>query len=138
MEPQKSNNSNILLVLLLASLGLNAYLFTSKSNIQETSKNEKDSLITARIDVEKELNETYTEINQYKGENSRMDSLLAVANGDIDKYKERIKELIRKEGNSTSLNKKLRAELEKELEVGKVEQQVVVGTCSLEKLRMSA
>ena len=112
MEPQKSNNSKILLVLLLASLGLNAYLFTSKSNIQETSKNEKDSLITARIDVEKELNETYTEINQYKGENSRMDSLLAVANGDIDKYKERIKELIRKEGNSTSLNKKLRAELD--------------------------
>jgi hypothetical protein len=83
MEQQKSNNSKILLVLLIASLGLNAYLFTSKSNLQESSKNEKDSLITARIDVEKELNETYTELNQYKGENARMDSLLAVANVDI-------------------------------------------------------
>jgi DNA repair exonuclease SbcCD ATPase subunit len=111
--PQSKGGTNkILIVLLLVSLGLNAYLFTSKNNIQEEAKTEKDSLITARIDVEKELNETYTELNQYKGENARMDSLIAAANIDIDKYKERIAALIKKEGNSTALNKKLKAELE--------------------------
>jgi predicted nuclease with TOPRIM domain len=111
--PQSKGGTNkILIVLLLVSLGLNAYLFTSKNNIQEEAKTEKDSLITARIDVEKELNETYTELNQYKGENARMDSLIAAANIDIDKYKERIAALIKKEGNSSALNKKLKAELE--------------------------
>lgn len=112
-EPQSKGGTNkILSVLLLVSLGLNAYLFTSKNTIQEEAKTEKDSLITARIDVEKELNETYTELNQYKGENARMDSLIAAANIDIDKYKDRIAELIKKEGNSSALNKKLKAELE--------------------------
>lgn len=112
-EPQSKEGTNkILIVLLLVSLGLNAYLFTSKNTIQEEAKTEKDSLITARIDVEKELNETYTELNQYKGENARMDSLIAAANIDIDKYKDRIAELIKKEGNSSALNKKLKAELE--------------------------
>lgn len=111
--PQSKGGTNkILIVLLLVSLGLNAYLFTSKNTIQEEAKTEKDSLITARIDVEKELNETYTELNQYKGENARMDSLIAAANIDIDKYKERIAALIKKEGNSSALNKKLKAELE--------------------------
>jgi chromosome segregation ATPase len=111
--PQSKGGTNkLLIVLLLVSLGLNAYLFTSKNNIQEEAKTEKDSLITARIDVEKELNETYTELNQYKGENARMDSLIAAANIDIDKYKERIAALIKKEGNSSALNKKLKAELE--------------------------
>jgi chromosome segregation ATPase len=111
--PQSKGGTNkLLIVLLLVSLGLNAYLFTSKNNIQEEAKTEKDSLITARIDVEKELNDTYTELNQYKGENARMDSLIAAANIDIDKYKERIAALIKKEGNSSALNKKLKAELE--------------------------
>ena len=111
--PQSKGGTNkLLIVLLLVSLGLNAYLFTSKNNIQEEAKTEKDSLITARIDVEKELNETYTELNQYKGENARMDSLIAAANIDIEKYKERIAALIKKEGNSAALNKKLKAELE--------------------------
>lgn len=110
--PANNSTRNVLLLLLLISLGMNAYLFTSKTNMQETNKVEKDSLITARIDVEKELTETYADLNQYKGINSRLDSLLQEANGKVDAQKTKIESLIRKEGNTASLNKKLQAELE--------------------------
>ena len=76
--------------MLIASLGLNAYLFTSKNTMQDDYKVEKDSLITARVDVEKELTDTYTELNQYKGINSRLDSLLSEANGKVDEQKAKI------------------------------------------------
>jgi DNA repair exonuclease SbcCD ATPase subunit len=74
-------------------------------------KVEKDSLITARVDVEKELTDTYTELNQYKGINSRLDSLLSEANGKVDEQKAKIDALIKREGNSKKLNKELQAEL---------------------------
>jgi len=111
-NPQKQNGTNkLLIVLLIASLGLNAYLFTSKNTMQDDYKVEKDSLITARVDVEKELTDTYTELNQYKGINSRLDSLLSEANGKVDEQKAKIDALIKREGNSKKLNKELQAEL---------------------------
>ena len=111
-NPQKQNGtSKLLIVLLIASLGLNAYLFTSKNTMQDDYKVEKDSLITARVDVEKELTDTYTELNQYKGINSRLDSLLSEANGKVDEQKAKIDALIKREGNSKKLNKELQAEL---------------------------
>jgi DNA repair exonuclease SbcCD ATPase subunit len=110
--PQKQNGtSKLLIILLIASLALNAYLFTSKNTMQDDYKVEKDSLITARVDVEKELTETYTELNQYKGINSRLDSLLSEANGKVDEQKAKIDALIKREGNSKKLNKELQAEL---------------------------
>ncbi len=109
---QKNNSTKLLLVLLIASLALNAYLFSSRSNLQESYKTEKDSLITARVDVEKELTDTYAELNQYKGINTRLDSLLQEANGKVDIQKSKIESLIRKEGNTNSINKQLKAELE--------------------------
>jgi hypothetical protein len=110
--PQKNSTNRLLLILLLISVALNAYLFSSKTNLQETYKQEKDSLITARVDVEKELSDTYTELNQYKGINARLDSLLSEANGKVDEQKSKIEKLIRQEGNTKSLNTKLKAELE--------------------------
>jgi DNA repair exonuclease SbcCD ATPase subunit len=79
--------------------------------MQDDYKVEKDSLITARVDVEKELTDTYTELNQYKGINSRLDSLLSEANGKVDEQKAKIDALIKREGNSKKLNKELQAEL---------------------------
>ncbi len=110
--PQKNNSNRILFVCLIASLALNIYLFSSRSSMQESYKTEKDSLITARIDVEKELTDTYAELNQYKGINSRLDSLLQEANGKVDQQKSKIESLIHKEGNTNNLNKQLKAELE--------------------------
>ncbi|MBL7924295.1 MAG: hypothetical protein JNL88_08855, partial [Bacteroidia bacterium] len=106
-----SNTNKVLLVLLLASLGLNAWLFTSKSSMQEDHRQEKENLVTANLDIEKELNDTYAELNQYKGINSRLDSLLQEANGKVDEQKARIEDLRKKEGNSSRLNKQLQQEL---------------------------
>lgn len=111
-ESKKGGSNKLLLILLIASLGLNAYLFSSRTNMQESFKQEKDSLITARVDVEKELSDTYAELNQYKGINARLDSLLSEANGKVDEQKARIDKLVRQESNEKSLNTKLKAELE--------------------------
>jgi DNA repair ATPase RecN len=73
---------------------------------------EKESLATAKVDVEKELTETLEELNQYKNMNARVDSLLAEANVTIEQQKERIEKMLKNERNSASLNKKLKAELE--------------------------
>lgn len=106
-----SNRSKLWMILFFLSLAGNIWLFTSKSKLQEDYKQEKENLITANLDIEKELNDTYAELNEYKGINTQLDSLLQEANGKVDEQKVRIQELIRKEGNSTKLNKQLQAEL---------------------------
>lgn len=106
------NTNKILIALLIASLGLNAWLYTSKSSMQESFRQEKENLVTANLDIEKELNDTYTELNQYKGINSRLDSLLAEANGKVDEQKARIQSLMKKEGNTAARNKELLSQLE--------------------------
>lgn len=106
------NTNKILIALLIASLGLNAWLYTSKSSMQESFRQEKENLVTANLDIEKELNDTYTELNQYKGINSRLDSLLAEANGKVDEQKARIQSLLKKEGNTAKRNKELLSQLE--------------------------
>lgn len=112
-QPNTGNNTNkLLIVLLLASLGLNAWLYSSKSDMQESNRVEKEGLITANLDIEKELNDTYTELNQYKGINSRLDSLLLEANSKVDEQKSRIADLMKKEKNSSALNKQLMAEMQ--------------------------
>lgn len=112
-QPNTGNNTNKLLtVLLLGSLGLNAWLYSSKSDMQESNRVEKEGLITANLDIEKELNDTYTELNQYKGINSRLDSLLLEANSKVDEQKSRIANLMKKEKNSSALNKQLMAEMQ--------------------------
>lgn len=111
MLENKKKSNYILLVLLLASVGLNFYLISSKNNIIIENKNERDSLITARIDIEKELNETYSELNKYKGENAKMDSLLSKAMYDLKSYEEKISSLMKSENNKDNLNQKLAQEL---------------------------
>lgn len=112
-QPNSGNTTQkLLIVLLLASLGLNAWLYSSKSEMSESHRVEKEGLITANLDIEKELNDTYTELNQYKGINSRLDSLLLEANSKVDEQKSRIAELMKKEKNSSSLNKQLMAEMQ--------------------------
>lgn len=111
MSDSKNKTNSILIILLLLSVGFNFYQFSAKNNLVTESKNERDSLITARVDIEKELNETYTELNQYKGENARMDSLLSKANTDLKSYEVKIALLMKSESNKEQLNKKLSEEL---------------------------
>lgn len=110
--PEKKNNSStVLIVLLIVSLVANLWQWTGKTKLEDDFSVKMDSLITARVDVEKELNETYAELNQYKGINSHLDSLLLEANGKIDEQKAKIEALIRKGGNTDAMNKKLKSQL---------------------------
>jgi hypothetical protein len=111
MSENKNKTNLILVIFLLLSVGFNIYQYSAKNTIVTESKNERDSLITARVDIEKELNETYSELNQYKGENARMDSLLSKANTDLQSYENKIASLLKSESNKDQLNKKLLEEL---------------------------
>ena len=111
MSENKNKTNLILVIFLLLSVGFNIFQYSAKNTIVTESKNERDSLITARVDIEKELNETYSELNQYKGENARMDSLLSKANTDLQTYENKIASLLKSESNKDQLNKKLLEEL---------------------------
>ena len=111
MSENKNKSNLILIIFLLLSVGFNIYQYSAKNAIVTENKNERDSLITARVDIEKELNETYSELNQYKGENASMDSLLFKANTDLKLYEDKISLLLKSESNKEQLNKKLADEL---------------------------
>jgi uncharacterized protein YeeX (DUF496 family) len=110
------NNSHrrpvfILWILLAASIGLNIFQGLNIHNIQQEYDVKVDSLLTARVDVEKELSDTWSELNKYKGISGRLDSLLQEADGKLSQQKTRIDELVRDEKNNVALNKKLQDEL---------------------------
>jgi len=110
---QKKDNKHIVWIILFAlSAIFNIYQWQNNNSVVEGLEIKNDSLATAKFDIEKELGETYQELNQYKGINSRLDSLLTEANTNIDQQRERIEKLLKNERNSSSLNKKLKAELE--------------------------
>lgn len=112
MENQNSSGKGrAAWILLVLSLLGNGYQWMSNSNTVKDYEVKTDSLITARVDVERELSETSVELNQYKGQNARMDSLLMEANSKIDEQKIRIADIMKKEKNGAALNKKLLAEL---------------------------
>ncbi|MBT8195571.1 MAG: hypothetical protein KJO64_04045 [Bacteroidia bacterium] len=114
MEPVKAkkSNSSIIWILLLALSLIGTFLLwkDNKGNV-EYYETKMDSLVTARVEIEKELGETYAELNKYKGINSELDSLLVDANAAVDAQQQRIAALIRKERNSNGLNSKLKAEI---------------------------
>ena len=112
MSNGSSSKSTVLIVLLLISLGFNIYQWSSKTNMKESYETQVDSLHTVQVDVEKELNDTYADLNQYKGINSRLDSLLQEANGRVDEQRTKIQQLISSGGKSSVLNKNLQKELD--------------------------
>lgn len=129
-DKKSSNNNKIWIILFALSAIFNIYQWQSNNSEVMEYQSKNDSLATAKIDVEKELGETYQELNQYKGINERLDSLLAEANTNIDQQKARIEKMLKNERNSASLNKKLKAELEeikkmRDEYLGKIDQLLV-------------
>lgn len=108
---QKNGSRRLIIILLILSLAGNIWQWTSRNTLENNYNVKVDSLITARVDVEKELNDTYAELNQYKGISTRLDSLLQEANAKVDEQKAKLEALLRREGNSAALNKKLKAQL---------------------------
>jgi predicted nucleic acid-binding Zn-ribbon protein len=113
MSENKNNRSSLLLLLLLliGSVGFNVYQFNNHKTTVVQHSNEVDSLITVRIDVERELASTEMELEKYRGIAGNLDTLLNEANGKIAEKENKIRSLIAKEKNSAKLSKKLKAEL---------------------------
>ncbi len=111
-EPKSSGSKGrFIWILLIISVIANIWQWRSNVSTVESYQIKTDSLITARVDVEKELDATSEELNKYKGINDRLDSLLLEANNDIEEQKLRIEKLTRSERNARTLNVKLQKEL---------------------------
>ncbi len=111
-NPSGKKNNTALIVLLVLSVLLNVYQWWNHSDTITIYEQKVDTLIIERVNVEKELGETRNELNNYKGMNSQLDSLLGEANARVDKQDQRIKELVKQEKNATVLNTKLKTELD--------------------------
>src|SRR5690242_10199571 len=108
----KKSSNTALIVLLVVSVLINVYQWWNHSDTITVYEQRVDTLIIERVNVEKELGETRNELNNYRGMNSQLDSLLGEANARVDAQEQRIKELVKKEKNSSQLNAKLKQELD--------------------------
>ncbi len=112
MENNKSTTNKGLIKLLILSLAGNVFRWFSSSSKISGLESKNEELVTARVDIEKELDATREELNKFRGDNQRIDSLLLEANNKLDEQQARIDELTKREKNAVSLNNKLKAELE--------------------------
>src|SRR5437868_11843311 len=97
-EPRKGNN--ILIIILLAlSVILNVYQWRNHSTTITSFEQKVDTLVVERVNVEKELSDTKTELEKYRGISSNLDSLLNEANAKIEVEEKKLKSLNAKEKN---------------------------------------
>lgn len=113
-EAQKQNRSTLTLVLLLliASLGANVYQWKNHSTTVVQYGAEVDSLITARVNVERELTSVGMELEKYRGIAGNLDTLLNDANDKIALQEAKIRKILSEEKDLGKRNKKLNTELE--------------------------
>ena len=111
-ENKKQSRPIIWIVLLIISILANLYLWNRNKETVVVYDTKIDSLITVRVEIEKELASTTYELNSFKGLAANLDSLVNEANDKIKDQEAKIKKLLKKESNSASLNKKLQAELD--------------------------
>jgi predicted nucleic acid-binding Zn-ribbon protein len=113
-ESQKSNRSTLtlLLLLLITSLGANFYQWKNHSTTVVQHGSEVDSLMNARIEVERELTSVGMELEKYRGIAGNLDTLLNDANDKISVQEAKIRKLLAGEGNLKKLSKELKSELE--------------------------
>jgi predicted RNase H-like nuclease (RuvC/YqgF family) len=114
MAEQKQNRSSLILLLLLlvGSVGFNIYQFKNHSTTVVEHGTQVDSLINARVEVERELAGITMELEKYRGIAGNLDSLLNDANGKMEAQEAKIRKLISGEKDLNKLNKKLKSELE--------------------------
>lgn len=108
----KKSSSSWLIGLLIVSVALNVWQYYQKAGLEDDFTKEKQELVATNMDIEKELDNTFSELNQYKGINAQLDSLLQEANARVNEQGERIRELMRSEGKTAAKNKELLAKLD--------------------------
>ncbi|MEO0310488.1 MAG: hypothetical protein RIQ89_145, partial [Bacteroidota bacterium] len=110
-QSENKNKSALLIILLLASVGLNIYQWQNKTNTVTQYDQRIDTLETEKINVEQELSEAKSEIIKYKGINASLDSAVAEYERKIADQEKAIAGIRGKERNATELNKKLKDQL---------------------------
>ena len=105
-ESQKSNRSTLtlLLLLLITSLGANFYQWKNHSTTVVQHGSEVDSLMNARIEVERELTSVGMELEKYRGIAGNLDTLLNDANDKISVQEAKIRKLMAGETDMKKLN----------------------------------
>jgi DNA repair ATPase RecN len=107
----KKNKGTLWIVLFIASALMNIYQWRNHSTTVNTYEQRVDTLIVERVNVEKELSDTKSELEKYRGISANLDSLLNEANAQIDAQAAKIKNITRSEKNMAELNRKLQEQL---------------------------
>jgi hypothetical protein len=108
---QKNNRGTLWIILFLISAVVNVYQFMHQSKTNTIYEQRVDTLIVERVNVEKELADTKSELEKYRGISANLDSLLNEAQGKIDEQAKKLKDMSARERNMTELNKKLKQQL---------------------------
>src|SRR5947207_1735970 len=109
-EPKKSSNT-LIIILLALSVILNIYQWRTHSTTITNFEQKVDTLVVERVNVEKEMADTKSELEKYRGISSNLDSLLNEANRKIDEQEKKYKSLSAQEKNVVTLNGKLKEQL---------------------------
>src|SRR5436190_20563017 len=105
---EKKGKGTLWIILLLASVAFNIYQWVHQNTTINMYESKVDTLVIERVNVEKELSETKSELSKYQGISANLDSLLNEANGKIDVMEKNIRTITRNERNAAELNKKLK------------------------------
>jgi hypothetical protein len=100
----------LLILLFLLSVIMNIYQWANSKNTT-TVDTKLDSLVTVRVDLEQEISSATAELTRYKGLSLNLDSLVNEGNKKIGEQEEKIKQMLKKENDYASLNRKLNMEL---------------------------
>jgi predicted nucleic acid-binding Zn-ribbon protein len=100
----------ILSLLLIASLVGNYYFFDENAtltSLKEQEKKQLDTIIVAKEQVEKQLNESKVMIESYKAESANAQSSLDAANAEIDKKKRIINKMYKEKASLSAFKSQL-------------------------------
>ena len=111
-NPTGKKSNTALILLLVLSVLINIFQWWNHSKTITVYEGKVDTLIIERVNVDKELDATRAELSNYKGMNSQLDSMLAQATTRLDEQDRRIKEIVKKEKNASTLNARLKDELQ--------------------------
>lgn len=107
----KKRGGMLWIILLLLSVALNVYQWRNHTTAVNTYEQKVDTLVVERVNVERELSDTKSELEKYRGISANLDSLLNEAQAKIDEQSKKIKAIGSNEKNLKTLNEKMRQQL---------------------------
>ncbi|TNE79677.1 MAG: hypothetical protein EP332_10095 [Bacteroidetes bacterium] len=111
-EPKRDNMRVVLIILLLLSIILNLYQYYDKGKQAEGYDETIDSLTIDMNEVERQFQLTKAELEQFRGKYVQVDSLLNVANSDLETKKAEIEALLKKGRRSAAETQRLKSQIE--------------------------